>query len=148
MPVIALFVACLSSLTIFHTVAYSALFIELTHQHTAMPGVIAALRKQVIEIKMVDRTRARYQHRALHRPCCPGSVGRSLSGRHNAPLTLSLVVAPHTQPYRLSRLQALRVGASHSARTSGIRSPLSSRVHPQITPCLPGPKRGRAVLDS
>lgn len=145
MPVIASFVAYLNSLTIFHTTAYSALFVELTHQHTAMPGVVTALRKQVIEIKMVDRTRARHQHRATHRPHCPGGVGRSLSGRHDAPSTLGLIlaVAPHTQPFGLTPLHTLRLEASPSGR-----SPLSLRVHPPITPCFPGPDGGRAVLDS
>ncbi|WP_143196888.1 hypothetical protein [Streptomyces sp. CB00455] len=101
---------------------------------------------------MVDRTRARRQHRAAYRPRRPGGVGRSLSGRHEAPLTLTLGLILHTeQPFGLTPLHALALGlglaASPSGRTTGIRSPLSLRVHPQITPCFTGLNRGRAVLD-
>ncbi|MFF4449506.1 hypothetical protein [Streptomyces sp. NPDC001502] len=98
---------------------------------------------------MVDRTRARHQYRAARRPRRPGGVGRSFSGRHEAPLTLGLVVAPHTQPFRLTPLHALRLEASPSGRTTGVRSPLSLRVHPHphLAPCFPGLNPGRAVLD-
>ncbi len=96
---------------------------------------------------MVDRTRARHQHRAAYRPRRPGGVGRSLSGRHEAPLTLTLGLILHTQPFGLTPLHAVGLAASPSGRTTGIRSPLSLRVHPQITPCFPGLNRGRAVLD-
>lgn len=137
----ASFVAFLDSLTIFHTTAYSALFVELTHQHTAMTGVITALRKQVIEIKMVDRTRARHQHRATHRPRRPGGVSRSFSGQHEAPFALGLVVAPHTQPFGPTPLHALRLAPSPSVRTTVIRSPSPSASTPTPTrPLRPRPR--------
>lgn len=107
-----------------------------------MSDVITALRKQFIEINMVDRTRARHQLRAPHRPRCPGGVDRPLSGRHGASCALgSSLITSHAQPNRLTPLglHVLHLTASPSDRTTGIRSaPRSLRSHPHRTAWFPG----------
>lgn len=110
---------------------------------------------------MVDRSRARHQHRATRRPRCPGGIGRLLSGWHGAPCTFTFgfvlaVAALHIQPFSLTplRFHALRLAASPAGHPTSTRSPHSLCVRPRITARFPDLVLvlvlvlGGAVLDS